>query len=89
MGILRQGGWIWAWRGRLLTESPNAGWTIGGMAGVLGVVLEKTTHYRVGEGLKDPTATDVGASVRIAYTVAVLGIALSVSLLVVRGMIGS
>lgn len=81
-------GWTWAWRGRLLTESPNAGWTIGGMAGVLGVVLEKTSYYRIGDGLRDPAATDVGAAVRIAYTVAGLGAVTTLSLLVVRSLLG-
>lgn len=82
-------GWTWAWRGRLLTESPNAGWTIGGMAGVLGVVLEKTSYYRIGDGLRDPAAADISAAVRIAYTVAGLGIVASLVLLAVRGLIGS
>ena len=81
-------GWIWAWRGRLLTESPNAGWTIGGMSGVLGVVLEKTCHYRIGDGLKDPSAADIGATVRIAYMVAGLGIVMALTLLSVRGLFG-
>ena len=82
-------GWTWAWRGRLLTESPNAGWTIGGMSGVLGVVLEKTSHYRIGDGLEDPTAADIGAAVRIAYTVAGLGLVLALSLIAVRSLTGS
>lgn len=81
-------GWTWMWRGRLLTESPNAGWTIGGMAGVLGVALEKSSHYRIGDGLHDPTAAHIGTSVRIAYTVALLGIALTILALTLRGLIG-
>ena len=82
-------GWNWAWRGRLLTESPNAGWTIGGMSGVLGIVLEKTSHYRIGDGLREPGAADVGAAVRIAYTVAGLGIVVALALLAARGLIGN
>ncbi len=81
-------GWTWAWRGRLLTESPNAGWTIGGMAGVLGVVLEKTSYYRIGDRLEDPNAEDIGAAVRIAWTVAALGTVSALWLLVVRGLMG-
>ncbi len=82
-------GWTWAWRGRVLTDSPNAGWTIGGMAGVLGVVLEKTSHYRIGEGLREPNAEDIGTSVRVAYAVAGLGAAIAIVLIAVRGVVGS
>lgn len=82
-------GWTWAWRGRLLTESPNAGWTIGGMAGVLGVVLEKTSYYLIGDGLREPHAADLGSAVRIAYLVAGLGMMAALSLLAVRGLFGS
>lgn len=36
------------------TESPNAGWPMSAMAGALGVQLEKTGHYRLGDGLRVP-----------------------------------
>ena len=81
-------GWTWAWRGRILTESPNAGWTIGGMSGVLGVVLEKSSYYRIGDGLDDPTAAHIGAAVRVAYAVAGFGIVTTIALLAVRVLIG-
>ena len=87
-GLPARRGWTWAWRGRLLTESPNAGWTIGGMSGVLGVVLEKKSYYRIGDGLREPTAADIGTSVRIAYTVAGLGIVTATPILAVRNLIG-
>ncbi len=38
------------WRDRGNTESPNAGWPMAAMAGLLGVVLAKPGHYRLGEG---------------------------------------
>jgi adenosylcobinamide-phosphate synthase len=31
------------------TESPNAGWTMGAIAGALGVQLEKAGHYKLGD----------------------------------------
>ena len=46
---------VWA-RDRRLTESPNAGHPMAAMAGVLGVELEKTGHYRLGAGLRAPAA---------------------------------
>ena len=88
-GLPARRGWTWAWRGRLLTESPNAGWTIGGMSGVLGVVLEKKSYYRIGDGLREPAAADIGTSVRIAYTVAGLGLVTVMPVLAVRSLIGS
>lgn len=38
------------WRDRGNTESPNAGWPMAAMAGLLGVVLEKAGCYRLGDG---------------------------------------
>jgi adenosylcobinamide-phosphate synthase len=39
------------------TESPNAGWTIGAIAGALGVQLEKVGHYKLGDN-HSPLALD-------------------------------
>lgn len=39
------------WRDRRLTESPNAGWPMSAMAGLVGVALEKRGHYLLGGGL--------------------------------------
>lgn len=36
---------------RNLTSSPNAGWPMAAMAGLLGVELEKPEHYVIGKGL--------------------------------------
>ena len=36
-------------RDRVKTNSPNAGWTMSAMAGALGVQLEKTGHYKLGD----------------------------------------
>ncbi|MDO9280431.1 MAG: cobalamin biosynthesis protein, partial [Pseudomonadota bacterium] len=52
------------WRDRARTESPNAGWPMATMAGLLGVRLEKPGHYVLGAG-RAPTGADVTASWRI------------------------
>lgn len=69
-----------------LTASPNAGWTIGAMSGLLGVVLEKPDQYRIGDGHREPDASDIGASVRLAYIVAALGVLLAIFALYLRGV---
>ena len=80
-------GWRWAWAGRRYTSSPNAGWTIGAMSGLLGVVLEKSGHYRIGDGMEEPESRHIGASVRVAYVVAVLGLPVSLAALAARGLL--
>lgn len=80
-------GWTWAWRGRAQTASPNAGWTIGAMSGLLGVALEKPGHYRIGDGLRDPCASHIGTSIRVAYAVAALGMFAALGALTLRGLL--
>ena len=80
-------GWTWAREGRVLTASPNAGWTIGAMSGLLGVALEKPGHYRIGDGLRDPCASHIGASIRVAYAVAALGLLAALGALMLRGLL--
>ena len=79
-------GFHWAFAGRRLTASPNAGWTIGAMSGLLGVALEKSGHYRIGDGLGEPTARHIETSVRVALAVAALGLPLAVGVLALRGL---
>ena len=79
-------GWRWAFAGRRLTASPNAGWTIGAMSGLLGVALEKSGHYRIGDGLWEPGPGHIGLSVRVAYAVAAIGIPVAVGVLALRGL---
>ena len=81
-------GWRWAFMGRRLTASPNAGWTIGAMSGLLGVALEKSGHYRIGDGLREPGPAHIGASIRVAYAVAAFGIPVAVGVLALRGLAG-
>lgn len=71
-------------RERRLTASPNAGWTMAAMAGLLGVQLEKVGHYRLGTGLREPRVDDIQRAIRVAGTVALLGIAVTVGVLFIR-----
>ena len=52
-GALRGGDWRRSWRiarrDHGLTASPNAGWPMAAMAGLLGVRLEKAGHYALGD----------------------------------------
>ena len=80
-------GWTWARAGRVLTASPNAGWTIGAMSGLLGAALEKPGHYRIGDGLRDPCASHIGTSIRVAYGVAALGLIAVLGGLALRGLL--
>ncbi len=77
-----------AWRGMLrdqrITESPNAGWTMGAAAWLLGIELEKPDHYRLGEGLRDPRPRDIAAIVRLAGYTAVFGALLAIGVLAAR-----
>lgn len=72
-----------ALRGRRATESPNAGWTIGAMAGALGVTLEKPGFYRIGSEGRPPTGAEIGEAIALAGWAAAF-IAASALLLEVR-----
>ncbi len=77
-----------AWRGMLrdqrITESPNAGWTMGAAAWLLGVELEKPGHYRLGQGLRDPQARDIAAVTRLSGYTAAFGALLAIGVLAAR-----
>ena len=80
-------GWNGAWKGRHLTESPNAGWTIGAISGLLGAALEKPGYYRIGHSLGEPCARHIGISIRVAYLVAALGLPVVTCALAMRGVV--
>ncbi|MDE2668766.1 MAG: adenosylcobinamide-phosphate synthase CbiB [Chloroflexota bacterium] len=77
-----------AWRGMLrdqrITESPNAGWTMGAAALLLGIELEKPGHYRLGQGLRDPQAGDIAAVTRLSGYTAAFGALLAIGVLAAR-----
>ena len=87
MGLSVKSGLSVMAKARRLTASPNAGWTIGAMSGLLGVTLEKPDQYRIGDGNREPEASDIGRSVRVAYVVAVLGAFLGLGILYLRGVL--
>jgi len=78
-------GWKIIRRDHGLTESPNAGWTMSAMSGLIGVALEKPGHYLIGNGLRRPDAADIGQAVRLAYLTAALGVLTTLCLLVMSG----
>ena len=76
--------WSTMLRDRGQTASPNAGLTMSAMAGLLGTRLEKPGHYRLGEGMREPNAEDIGTAVRVSERTALLGIVATIGLLTVR-----
>ena len=84
IGLPARRGWARMRADHGRTESPNAGWTMSAMSGLLGVVLEKPGHYRLGEGLREARADDIHRAVRVGYVTAALGLIVAMSLLLAR-----
>lgn len=61
---------VWR-RDAALTASPNAGQTMAAMAGALGVALEKTGHYRLGDG-PPPDVAAIDRAMRVESWAAAL-----------------
>ena len=68
-------------RDRGATASPNAGWPMAAMAGLLGVSLEKPGYYRLGDATKAVTAEDIDRAWRIVAIAAALAGALVLAIL--------
>jgi adenosylcobinamide-phosphate synthase len=66
------GAWKMMLRDRNRTESPNAGWTMGAIAGVLGVQLEKVGFYKLGDNNSPLTPNTIDASLQIIMTAAMV-----------------
>ena len=81
--------WSIMLRDRRCTASPNAGLTMGAMAGLLGTRLEKPGQYCLGGGLREPEAGDIATAVRVAERAAVLGLIVTLGLLLGRHAIMS
>lgn len=79
-----KGAWRIMWRDHGRTSSPNAGWTMSGMAGALGVELEKEGHYRLGDATRPLEADDITRAVHSMYFIAGLGTALAVVLIITK-----
>jgi adenosylcobinamide-phosphate synthase len=54
------------------TSSPNAGWPMSTMAGLLGTRLEKVGHYRLGEELPAPDVPAIDHAAELVKATAVL-----------------
>lgn len=52
-------------RDRARTESPNAGWPMAAMAGLLGLQLSKPGHYTLGDGVVPQDSTVIGRATRL------------------------
>ncbi len=55
-------------RDRRNTESPNAGWTMGAMAGALEVRLEKVGYYRLGDEGNQLSTDSIDDALEVAIT---------------------
>lgn len=62
------------WRDATTTESPNAGYPMATMAGLLGVALEKPGHYRLGDARRPIAVDDVERAWRVARAAVALGV---------------
>jgi adenosylcobinamide-phosphate synthase len=76
--------WRIMWRDHGRTESPNAGWTMSGMAGALGVELEKVGHYRLGDQTRTLEPQDINRAVQATGLVAGLGLLLALGIIFLR-----
>jgi adenosylcobinamide-phosphate synthase len=70
-------------RDRLRTASPNAGWPMATMAGLLGVCLSKPGHYRLGDEERPVTFADINRAWRLVSIAA--GLATALALLIAVG----
>ncbi len=60
-------GWLTMVSQHRRTASPNAGWSIAAMAGVLGIKLEKEGYYRLEGGNRNPDAQVIKRSIRVVW----------------------
>ncbi len=76
--------WRIMWRDHARTASPNAGWTMSGMAGALGVALEKEGHYSLGEPTRSLELRDITSAIQSMYLVAGLGLLAAIGLILLK-----
>lgn len=70
------------------TESPNAGWTMGAMAGSLGITLEKQGAYCLNGGSSQLTVADITRSQNIVITAAAIWATMITGIEVLIGLAG-
>jgi adenosylcobinamide-phosphate synthase len=79
---------MWQHHGR--TQSPNAGWTMSGMAGALGIQLQKVDPdlgYILGEPVRPIEPNDISRAVQSMYLVGFFGLAIALAITFARGTI--
>ncbi len=81
-GNIRQAWRVWR-RDAGKTASPNAGHPMSAMAGALGVRLEKTNNYALGDNLRPPQPADISRAVRLTRIAVAAGAAFSLLLLLI------
>lgn len=74
-------GWSVMRRDASSTESPNAGWPMAAMAGLLGVRLEKPDHYVLGDGQATLSAGTIQSTWSIVQLASWIGAAILVLVL--------
>ncbi|MYB22303.1 MAG: cobalamin biosynthesis protein CobD [Chloroflexi bacterium] len=89
IGLPVRQGWRVMRRDRGTTESPNAGWTMSAMAGLLGRWLEKPDHYDLGAEFPLPEAEDIARGNRVAKLTAALGVIAALGILALRHWIAA
>jgi len=78
------GAWRITRRDHARTASPNAGWTMSAMAGALGVALEKTGYYRLGDATRALQPEDITRALQSMALVAAFGLAFAIGLIYLR-----
>jgi len=79
--------WSIMWRDHGRTQSPNAGWTMSGMAGALGVQLQKVdpdAGYQLGDHDRPIESEDITRTVQSMYLVALFGLAIALAVAYAR-----
>ena len=78
------GAWRIMSRDHSRTASPNAGWPMSTMAGALGVQLEKTGHYILGDANRPLSTQDITRAIQAMYLAAALGLLTALALTFLR-----
>ncbi len=79
--------WCIMWREHGRTQSPNAGWTMSGMAGAFGVQLQKVdpeAGYQLGDRDRPIEPQDITRAVQSMYLVALFGLVIGLAVVYVR-----
>jgi len=67
-----RGAWIIMLRDHRLTASPNAGWPMSATAGALGIRLEKTGYYQLGDPASSISVSAITDVIRLTLVVAAI-----------------